>query len=371
MMFLIAAGNGWKSKMKALEMISENMIGKDFDCLVQRVIYAYKCKFPSFIPFESEIATAEEQAELNAFFYHVICYLYDNPDLISPYEPDDYLEDGVMRKMKSELVAKMKLIEKKLIAFYQLLFDIGKVSKIENGQFSIARDAIKFSRDKQKKLCQLGIQMKTDADLVHLTSEQFPHCFSAWKLLVDICTVRCEQDNKEMLWFRFMNAIFNPAAISESSVFGKLLDEPEHLDKLEHLLLDLGYGYSYKDGRLRIVKEYPHKQLGYLSIEVAYRRKEQLIIEFHLPGFSNLLHSYEQIDSDLQTFIFSRLKDCDACGYCTQTDKSGKKKKRAQLLLCNGEARLKCSLYPRFSCHALNCEMTDSMITLFTMAEKN
>ncbi len=75
------------------------------------------------------------------------------------------------------------------------------------------------------------------------------------------------------------------------------------------------------------------------------------------------------MDSELQKFVFHRLKTCDICGYCTQTDKSGNRLCLALDLSCEGNTLRKCPLYPNLSWSYINESDIDLILRLFEFSE--
>ncbi|MCJ7737563.1 MAG: hypothetical protein MUQ10_09665 [Anaerolineae bacterium] len=51
---------------------------------------------------------------------------------------------------------------------------------------------------------------------------------------------------------------------------------------------------------------------------------------------------------DLKDFVVGTAKKCDECGYCTQTDKTGKRKRLA-IEVSHHDVSSICPLYPGFS----------------------
>lgn len=100
-----------------------------------------------------------------------------------------------------------------------------------------------------------------------------------------------------------------------------------------------------------------------------WRKKDQLGFEFRLPQFRQVLHSYDKMDEELQMFTFHRLKTCDDCGYCIQTDKSGKRPCLALDLVCENERQKKCPLYPNLSWNYRSKSDLTNMRRLFELAE--
>ena len=76
-------------------MKCENRIGKRFCNLAQRIIYAYKCTYPDFIPVKHSKVSKESQKQMHDFLCDTICSIYDDPTIISlKIEPDDYYGNG-------------------------------------------------------------------------------------------------------------------------------------------------------------------------------------------------------------------------------------------------------------------------------------
>jgi hypothetical protein len=92
--------------------------------------------------------------------------------------------------------------------------------------------------------------------------------------------------------------------------------------------------------------------------------------EFRIPSFRLLLNHYDEMEYALKELCFIRTKVCDNCGYCTQTDKSGRRQKLALPLKYPGGVMLKCPLWPWFSWNDLDGETIAKMKKLFLFAEE-
>ncbi len=103
-----------------------------------------------------------------------------------------------------------------------------------------------------------------------------------------------------------------------------------------------------------------------MNIYFDFRKLEQMIFEFKAPHLSKVLRSYDQIDDELKALVFNRTKICDGCGYCIQTDKSGKRKRLAIKLEHYGETSAKYPLFPSFVWNDLTEGMIKIVKKLFT-----
>lgn len=75
------------------------------------------------------------------------------------------------------------------------------------------------------------------------------------------------------------------------------------------------------------------------------------------------------MNDELKELIFSRTGCCRNCGYCTQTDKTGKRKSVTVQLEYNGEKFNKCPLYPSLAWDKLNKKTVSIIKDLFCFAE--
>jgi hypothetical protein len=62
----------------------------------------------------------------------------------------------------------------------------------------------------------------------------------------------------------------------------------------------------------------------------------------------NILLNFDQMPDSLKEFTLRYVKQCDDCGYCTQTDKTGKRKPLHIEVCYHGSYRV-CPLYPGFN----------------------
>ncbi len=84
-----------------------------------------------------------------------------------------------------------------------------------------------------------------------------------------------------------------------------------------------------------------------LGIEVSVEdiHLDAVILSLRLPNYRTILEKFDQYPSDIQEFMLEHAKTCDGCGYCVQTDKTGKK----PLATVPVAGSKKCPLYPSFS----------------------
>lgn len=86
----------------------------------------------------------------------------------------------------------------------------------------------------------------------------------------------------------------------------------------------------------------------------------------------NILLKFDRMPAALRDFIVRYAKECDHCGYCTQTDKSGKRKS-LEIDVYRDGSKFICPLYPGFNfCFTqLDQALTEDLIAFLGFMHKN
>jgi hypothetical protein len=90
----------------------------------------------------------------------------------------------------------------------------------------------------------------------------------------------------------------------------------------------------------------PH-HYGISAEYTAYAVIPQFLV-LRIIEMKNILLKFERMSPELKKFTIQHTKKCDDCRYCTQTDKSGKRKQIYITVSYEGEYKL-CPLYPGFT----------------------
>lgn len=187
-------------------------------------------------------------------------------------------------------------------------------------------------------------------------------CAEGLKRLAEIVitTKADEAENLAKSIFYFSRCVFDPGTDWLNYSFDDMLDANGKVISLCSKLNELGYRREIMiDGRylsLNYVKEYgkrtePIKKAwadkSHLGIEISY---EDLCIvpatlHIRLPRFTEFLSRADELPGAAKKLISEKLKNCDACGYCVQTDKSGTR----PLAAVTFEGVEKCPYFPSFS----------------------
>lgn len=86
---------------------------------------------------------------------------------------------------------------------------------------------------------------------------------------------------------------------------------------------------------------------GGLSFEYDWIRKNPMLFGLRIPKFKTLLQHWDSMPNQVKAFVIQHTRHCDACGYCTQTDKTGKRPRAFRTVEYNGKHAL-CTLFPGF-----------------------
>lgn len=100
----------------------------------------------------------------------------------------------------------------------------------------------------------------------------------------------------------------------------------------------------------------------------AYTQKDN-----HPPGGAEREHGAfhnARMDDELKDLVFNRTKTCDGCGYCIQTDKTGKRKRLGLPLRLKDETGVKCPLFPSFTWGNADESVIGHVKKLFDFAEE-
>ncbi len=351
--------------------MSEHLtLGQPFPTLGARIIYAYLASYPEFVPPPDE-SDPESQRQLHSFFHDMINDCYHNPEWIGmSQEPDRCFEERWhLNNRDPELMDAMLKIEKKFFDWVGIVHKLGTMGEVQGDGFFVPRSAWKLTSKMLEKFHSFGLQSESMPDGILLSCKAHPVLFPALKKRSIIAPGHGGQIS---YLTRFLFGTVPGHPFRASQMFGKLYDDPAWIHDLESFFEKLGYTCS-NDERwpsARWEKEYPGKERGYLHITFRWRDRLQMCYEFRVPSFRLLLNYFDEMEYSLKELCFTRTKVCDNCGYCTQTDKSGRRQKLALPLKYPDGVMLKCPLWPWFSWNEPDSETIAKMKRLFLFAEE-
>lgn len=351
----------------------ENKIGQDFDSLSQRILYSYIATYPDFKPVDNGVSY-ESQKQMHDFIEDTLLLIYEHPELLgTPDEPDAYYENWALNNSNPSLINSMEKIESKFADFIEMLIKIGRLGKVDDNKLIIQKENWSITKPVKLKLELLGISCEQTKEQSVLLVKKYPYIFPAWKSYSECDDFNATKISRVMA---FIHGRYFGRKYRAVDFFSELVEDANLLKQLESYLEENNFNYNnfelssktrYAD--VKWIKEYPKKETSYMRAYFNWRKKDQLVFEFRLPQFRVMLNSYDNMNSELQKFTFNRLKTCDNCGYCTQTDKSGKRPSLALDLVCDGESLRKCPLYPNLTWNYINANDLNNMFRLIELSE--
>ncbi len=321
----------------------EIKLGQPFENLGKRMIYSYLATYPEFKPVANCGASELSQRQMYDFLYETIEIIYNDLSLINVTdEPDECFEWWQLNKEKPDLILKMQKIEKNLIDFFDYFMKIGLLGEAADNTLIISKADIRIQGKTKEKLLRFGLICDESKESYIISHCKYDELFPAWKLH---CSVPKDKIIRSRIMMNFIHGKFGGKQYTAVEMFGKICNQ-EQIAELESYFLKKGYTAVNNEMNVMYEKEYPKKQEAHMHIYYDWRRKNQMVFYFKVPQFSTLVKSYENMDDELKALVFERTKTCDGCGYCTQTDKTGKRPCLALPLTFNNETLLKCPLFP-------------------------
>lgn len=345
----------------------ENKLGQPFENLARRIIYSYLATYPEFKPVTNCDASEVSQRQMYDFLYDTIDTIYNDLSLINVVdEPDECYEWWQCNNTNPELISKMQKIDKKFFDFYEIFLKMGLLGEVFDEKLIINKSSIKITQKIKDKLSLVELIYDEYKDSYIFTHNKYKELFPAWKLHSGEPKEGKIRTQNMMI---FLHGIFGDKRYTASEMFGKICNKVQ-IAELESYFLEKGYATSNSEMSVTYEKEYPKKQRAYMRIYYDWRKKNQMVFDFKVPQFSTLIKSYEKMDDELKNLVFNRTKICDGCGYCNQTDKTGKRPRLALPLKYKEQTLLKCPLYPVIAWNYTDEAMINVIKKFYDFAEE-
>ena len=321
--------------------------------LEQRVAQSYIDMFPAFVPEENAPVSAVEQK----LFYDLMRSLYqlafDEPLLfVTKLHEDDAYPTRIKNTYgKPNLITDMRKLIKAVDTLTQKMIELGQ-----------GKDA-KLNKRELVMLSKLGID---DFDMLP----------AAWVWMA-------KRDDISHTAFSY--CLFRKNHSYAMEIYLRFLGGTAY-DKLTAWMLENGYeAYDIYDVTasdcklsLSIVNpkwskekprgghEYGIKHTG-ISVQYDYYAAEPVLMGLCIPnGMKPYLSVFGEMEPELQQFVASRTKKCDACGYCTQTDKTGTRKTAFITVEHENDKYNLCTYFPGYyySWAKIDDEIADDLIKM-------
>ena len=362
----------------------ENKLGQNFDSLEKRILYTYVAAYPEFVPADCSTASIESQKQMHEFTYKCLGMIYDDPGIIGLLkQSDSFYENYELNNSKPELIKAMTNIEKKHFKFWDYIVKLGLLGKIKDDKLLISKNDLKLTKPAIERLKKFGIIAVAGKDGTVISVPEFPLLMPAWKTY----SAHAEQivpawaqkvPVKGLLTQRviaFIHGRCEGRKYRAENLFSGLCSGNE-IRSLETYFENEGFTcitdnsayYATRIPYIEWYKEYPGKEKSYMRVFFDGRKRQQLYFEFKVPEFRSMLNAYNEMEKEFQELIFKRLKTCDGCGYCTQTDKSGKRPRIALKLTLGETTANKCPLFPYLFWYRIDGKTRGEITGLFDLA---
>lgn len=325
-----------------------------FTSLEQRMAQTYLDMLPPFVPDENG---PEDQRRFYDLMQRLYQLLYDDPALLAPALHADDAHPNRFNKSsygKPALVKDMRKFLGPVDALLAKLFALGA-----------GQEGIKLTGREKAVLKRLGI----DA-----SAQPFP----AWAWMAS-------KPGANLL--TFTRCFFRQDYPYVEEVFARLLGDVAALRKLGEWLKARGYtripspegDFSVVYANLAWDAVPPTRALSlykirHTGISLTYDQLVQHppLLGLFIPGnMRQNLEAFNRMDDALQAFVMRQTKQCDICGYCTQTDKTGRRPPANTVVSHLGKEYAMCTYFPgyAYSWQRIDGALVDQIIAMLAFMD--
>jgi len=339
------------------------MNGATFDSLAQRIANAWVETIPDFVPVPTIPVSEASQRQFYAFLRGVAEGVRDHPDWLDlPVQPDDAYEHGEAQNHRPELIYAMRKTKRKLDDFVSLLLQMGLNGRVEGQTLRIGKGDVKLTARTRARLARFGLALEIGKEESVVTCETHPDLFPAWVWLAEEADRTAPATGKAHVPpVRFSRCQYSDTYPYAREVLTRLAGDSiglpaltDFFEREDYVLVcnrdneiaaDWVKSYGKADERLK--GWWGERTHGGLSIEYDWIRRDPMLFGLRIPKFKTLVQHFDRMPEQTQAFVVRQTKDCDGCGYCTQTDKTGKRP-RATLTVEHDGSHDLCLMFPGF-----------------------
>ena len=328
--------------------------------LEQRMAQTYLDMFPGFVPEENAPVDESQQKIFYDLIKSLLKLAFNEPQYFAPVLHEDDAYPNRFNKSsygKPELRVNMRKFLKAMDDLLQNMFVLGQGTsvKLQKGQTEILS---KLGINDFTKLPAAWVWMATRPASNIVT---FSHCF------------------------------FKKGYPYTSDIYAPLLGEAS-FRKLENWMINKGYqsydifNVTASDCKLSLTyanpawsKESPRGGFEYkirhTGISICYEPlvREPPVMGLCIPnGLKAFLNTFDSMDKKLQDFILDHTKKCDACRYCVQTDKTGKRPLASVGLTHENINYNLCPYFPgyRYCWTSVNDKLVEQLVNFLSYMDK-
>lgn len=334
-----------------------------FDNLAQRVVNGWIETIPDFVPIPSIPVAETAQRQFHAFMRGVAETLYAHPDWLGlAILPDDGYEHGELQNRRPELIDTMKRMKRKVDDFVALLLKMGIAGVVEGQTLRIQKTDVNLTAPMRDRLARFGLTLDAGKTETAVTCDAFPEIFPAWVwLAADAVRTAPATGPAHVPPVRFSRCLYSESHPYTRDILLRLAADNAGLPALLGFFEKEGYTLvCNRDNQITVdwIKSYGkaddplkgwwgERTHGGLAFEYDWIRKNPILFGLRIPEFKTLLQHWDAMPDQVKTFVVQHTKHCDTCGYCTQTDKTGKRPRAFMTVEHNGKHAL-CTMFPGF-----------------------
>ena len=358
----------------------------EFSSLAQRIANGWAETIPDFVPVSPIPVPQESQRQFYAFLCGVAEAVRDHPDWLDlPIQPDDAYEHGEMQNRRPKLRNSMQRTKRKLDDFITLLLRMGLCGTVDGQALCIRKDDLNLAAKTRARLTRFGLSPEIGKVETVVTCDAFPDLFPAWTwIAMEAARTAPTAGKKGVPPVRFSHCQYSDTYPYARDLLVRLASDSTGLPQLVDFFDREGYALvCNRDNKLAVdwIKSYgkadeplkdswAERTRGGLSIEYDWIRKDPLLFGLRIPEFKTLVQHFDAMPKQVQDFVVRQTKHCDNCGYCTQTDQTGKRKPAFLTVEHNGRHDL-CLMFPGFAYtwQSLDDSLASDMRTFLTFVD--
>jgi hypothetical protein len=334
-----------------------------FDNLAQRIVNGWIETMPDFIPVPSIPVTETAQRQFYTFLRGVAETIRDHSDWLGlPIQPDDSYEPYEMQNRRPALIDAMRKTKRKVDDFVALLLKMGVAGVVDEQKLHIQKADVNLTAPTRARLTRFGLAMEAGKTETVVACDAFPDMFPAWTwLAADATRTAPTTGPAHVPPVRFSRCLYSDTYPYTRDVLLRLADDSSGLPALIDFFEKEGYTLvCNRDNQVNVdwVKSYGkaddplkgwwgERVHSGLAFEYSWIQKNPMLFGLRIPMFKTLLQHFDAMPNQVKEFVVRHTKHCDACGYCTQTDKTGKRPRAFMTVEYNGEHAL-CTMFPGF-----------------------
>ncbi len=334
-----------------------------FDNLAQRVVNGWVETIPDFVPVSSIPVPETAQQQFYTFLRGVAETAWEHPEWLGlAIQPDDAYEFGEMQNRRPKLIETMKRMKRKVDDFIALLLKMGVAGVVEGQTLHIQKADVNLNAPTRERLARFGLTLDAGKTETVITCATFPEMFPAWTwLAAEAIRTAPATGPAHVPPVRFSRCLYSESYPYSKDVLLCLADDNPSLSILIAFFEEEDYTLlCNRDNQINVdwVKAYGkaddplkgwwgERTHGGLGFEYDWIRKNPMLFGLRIPEFKTLLQHWDTMPDQVKAFVVQHTKHCDACGYCTQTDKTGKRPRAFVTVEYNGKHAF-CTMFPGF-----------------------